>query len=243
MPAPPPEPPGSRSRLATAQAGNALYHNKARGNTILTLLQNMDINRLRQKIRQQRNTLGAAGQSIAARALDKQLRAFSITARARHIGLYLANDGEIDPLHFMQWAFTQARHCYLPVLNTLQGQPMKFAEITPQSRFEPNRFGIPEPVVKPHEMLDAGKLNAVLLPLVAFDLNGHRIGMGGGFYDRTLEFTRQQPYDQRPKLIGLAHEFQYSGEIKPSPWDIPLDGIATEKRAILFNQKIDKNTP
>lgn len=200
----------------------------------------MDIKHLRQKIRKQRSALGPAGQSIAARGLDTQLRAFSVTASARHIGLYLVNDGEIDPAKFMHWAFTQARHCYLPILNIRQDQPMKFAEITPQSHFELNRFGIPEPVVKSEELLNARELDVVLMPLVAFDLIGNRIGMGGGFYDRTLEFTRQHPYDQRPKLIGLAHEFQYSGEIEPSPWDIPLDGIATEKRALLFNQKFNK---
>ena len=196
----------------------------------------MDIKHLRQKIRQQRCTLGPAGQTIAARSLDSHLRGIAVIANARHIGLYLVNDGEIDPALFMHWAFTQAKHCYLPVLSIDQGQPMKFAEIKPDSDFEPNRFGIPEPVVGAESLLDASKLDVVLLPLVAFDLKGNRIGMGGGFYDRTLEFTRQQPYDRRPKLIGLAHEFQYSSEIEPSPWDIPLDGIATEKRAILFKQ-------
>jgi 5-formyltetrahydrofolate cyclo-ligase len=111
---------------------------------------------------------------------------------------------------------------------------MKYAEIAPDSRFEPNRFGIPEPVVATGDLVDASALDVILLPLVAFDLKGNRVGMGGGFYDRTLEFTRQQPYDRRPKLIGLAHEFQYTDALKPSPWDIPLDGIVTDKRAIHF---------
>jgi 5-formyltetrahydrofolate cyclo-ligase len=195
----------------------------------------MDIKTLRQKMREQRNALGPAGQSIAAQGLDAQLRAFPVTANARHIGLYLVNDGEIDPARFMTWAFSQARHCYLPVLDTHQDRPMKFAEVSSGSRFEPNRFGIPEPIVNATGLLDGSALDVILLPLVAFDLKGNRIGMGGGFYDRTLEFTRQQPYDRRPKLIGLTHEFQYTDALKPSPWDIPLDGIATEKQAILFS--------
>ncbi len=195
----------------------------------------MDNTNLRQTIRQQRKALGPARQLLAAQGLEAQLRAFSVTTDARHIGLYLVNDGEIDPAPFMHWAFSQAKHCYLPVLDSQQSQPMKFAEITPQSQFEPNRFGIPEPVVAADDLLDTATLDVILMPLVAFDLKGNRVGMGGGFYDRTLEFTRQQPYDQRPKLIGLAHEFQYADAIEPSPWDIPLDGIATEKRTILFN--------
>ena len=195
----------------------------------------MNTKTLRQYTRELRRALGPAKQSIAAQGLEKQLRAFSVTADARRIGLYLVNDGEIDPARFMHWAFTQAKHCYLPVLDTQQNQPMKFAEIKPQSQFEPNRFGIPEPVVTVDKLIDASALDVVLMPLVAFDLQGNRVGMGGGFYDRTLEFTCQQPYDQRPKLIGLAHEFQYADNIEPSPCDILLDGIATERRAILFN--------
>lgn len=194
----------------------------------------MDINQLRQKIRARRIALGPAGQTISARALEKSLRELEIMMPARHIGLYLANDGEIDPGPFMHWAFTQAKHCYLPVMCKQENQPMNFAEVTPDSYFKPNRFGIPEPIVEPEELRNAASLNLILVPLVAFDLKGNRIGMGGGFYDRTLAFTRQHPYDQRPKLIGLAHEFQYSEAIEPSPWDIPLDGIATEKRIHLF---------
>jgi len=198
----------------------------------------MDIKTLRQTIREKRNALGPARQLLAAQGLDTQLRAVSIMRNARRIALYLTNDGEIDPALFMNWAFTQARHCYLPVLDTLQDQAMKFAEIKPDSRFEPNRFGIPEPVVNADDLLEAAELDVILMPLVAFDLKGNRVGMGGGFYDRTLEFTRRQPYDQRPKLIGLAHEFQYHNALKPSPWDIPLDGVATERRATLFSSNL-----
>ena len=194
----------------------------------------MYINNLRQQIRKKRNALGPAGQTLAARQLDLNLRTFPPMNRARHIGLYLANDGEIDPAHFMRWMFTQAKHCYLPVLDARDESPMKFAEIKPDSRFKPNQFGIPEPVVDSSELQQASALDIVLLPLVAFNLEGHRIGMGGGFYDRTLAFTREQPYDQRPALIGLAHEFQRHDAIEPTPWDIPLDALATEKRVITF---------
>ena len=195
----------------------------------------MDINLLRQHIREKRTALGPAGQAMASSALEKNLRSLQLTKGARHVALYLANDGEIDPGGFMHWAFTQAKHCYLPVLHELDDRPMKFAEITPDSRFKPNRFGIPEPMVADHELLEASQLDLILLPLVAFDLKGNRIGMGGGFYDRTLAFTRDRPYDQRPKLIGLAHAFQYHDGITPSPWDIPLDGIATDERAVTFH--------
>ena len=195
----------------------------------------MDIQQLRQRIRNKRSALGPAGQALAAQQLDRNLRGHPPISRARHIGLYLANDGEIDPADFMRWAFTQAEHCYLPVLDTEHELPMKFAEIRPESRFRPNRFGIPEPVVEASELNEAAVLDVILLPLVAFNMQGHRIGMGGGFYDRTLAFTVGLPRDQRPNLIGLAHEFQRHDAIEPNSWDIPLDALATENRVITFS--------
>ena len=226
MPAPPLEPRGSRSRLATAQAGNAFF--------MALPFPGMDIHKLRQHIRQKRSALGPAGQALAAQQVDINLRAYPPVNRARHIGLYLANDGEIDPADFMRWAFTQAKHCYLPVLDIEHELPMKFAEIRPESRFKPNRFGIPEPVVEASQLQDAAVLDLILLPLVAFDMRGNRIGMGGGFYDRTLAFTSALAPDQRPTLVGLAHDFQRHDTIEPASWDIPLDALATESRVITF---------
>lgn len=194
----------------------------------------MDTQQLRQRIRSKRSALGPAGQALAAQKLDRTLRSDPAIRKARHIGLYLANDGEIDPADFMRWAFSQAKHCYLPILNPAQEHPMTFAEIRPDSHFQLNRFGIPEPVVAAGDKHEADFLDVILLPLVAFNLRGDRVGMGGGFYDRTLEFTRDLPIGQRPMLIGLAHEFQRYDAIEPASWDIPLDAVATENRIISF---------
>src|SRR5690606_40461575 len=65
------------------------------------------------------------------------------------------------------------------------------------------------------------------LPLVAFDARGNRLGMGGGFYDRT--FARApRARTLRPRLVGLAHHFQQVASLPAEPWDIPLDAIATD---------------
>lgn len=194
----------------------------------------MDTRTLRQQLREQRCALSAEAQADAGRQLNAQLQALDVVRQAEHIGLYLVNDGEIDPEYFMQWVFDQSKHCYLPILNQ-RDEPMSFAEFNPDSTLKMNRFNIPEPVVPRHARLNASELNLILMPLVAFDHQGNRIGMGGGFYDRTLAFKRQHPYYQRPALLGLAHEFQRVDKIEPAAWDIPLDGIATEKRALMFN--------
>lgn len=195
----------------------------------------MDTHALRKTIRKHRRTLGAARQAIAAESLKANLESLECVRNAKRLGLYLVNDGEIDPEHFMHWAWRQQKQCYLPVLHEQNDQPMYFAEITPQSTFLNNRFDIPEPVTD--NSLRANQLDIILMPLVAFDAKGNRIGMGGGYYDRTLAFKRAHPYDRRPVLIGLAHEFQCLDEIKPAPWDIPLDGIVTDERATLFEQQ------
>jgi 5-formyltetrahydrofolate cyclo-ligase len=69
----------------------------------------------------------------------------------------------------------------------------------------------------------------VLTPLVAFDAAGHRIGMGGGFYDRTFAFLRTRRAWRKPVLLGLAYEFQRSHNLAPGPFDVPLDGIASDR--------------
>jgi 5-formyltetrahydrofolate cyclo-ligase len=194
----------------------------------------MDTRTLRQQLRKQRRALSAAEQANAGRQLNIQLQSLDVVRQAKLIGLYLVNDGEIDPEYFMQWALERSKHCYLPILNQ-RGEPMSFGEYNQGTILEINRFNIPEPVVPKHARMNASELNLILMPLVAFDGNGNRIGMGGGFYDRTLAFKRQHPYHQRPVLIGLAHEFQAVDKIEPAAWDIPLDGIATEKQTIMFN--------
>lgn len=194
----------------------------------------MDIQSFRQAIRRQRRSLSRAQQQVTSRQLCTQLSTLPPVQAAKRIGLYLANDGEIDPVMFMNRAIERHIACYLPVINNAADSPMLFAEIHADSVFKDNRFGIPEPVVGAADRINASQLDVILVPLVAFDDKGNRIGMGGGFYDRTLAFKAQQSYHQPPVLIGLAHSFQRLEAIVPAAWDVPLDGVASEQEARLF---------
>ena len=199
----------------------------------------MDIKHLRKQMRQQRQALSLKQQQAAAQQLCAQLTALSSVQAAQRIALYLVNDGEIDPSLFMHWAFKRGVDCYLPVIGERKGStstdaPMHFAAFHADSELVNNRFGIPEPVAADADLLDAAQLDLMLMPLVAFDDRGNRIGMGGGFYDRTLAFKAQQTYHQPPVLIGLAHSFQQLDQISPAAWDVPLDGIASDQNAWLF---------
>jgi 5-formyltetrahydrofolate cyclo-ligase len=91
-----------------------------------------------------------------------------------------------------------------------------------------NKFHLPEPDVDESEMLSPDELDLVLAPLVVFDANRNRIGMGGGFYDRSFAF-RKPPEPTRPLLIGVAHELQKVDQIVPQEWDVQLDMIVTDQ--------------
>ncbi len=104
-----------------------------------------------------------------------------------------------------------------------------------------NRFNIPEPDIPPAERLQPQQLHLVLAPLVAFDSTGTRLGMGGGFYDRSFAFLRDPDYrGWRPRLLGLGYEFQRMAvPLARRTWDVPLDAAATEEGLYVFAQPHD----
>jgi 5-formyltetrahydrofolate cyclo-ligase len=151
---------------------------------------------------------------------------------ARRIACYLANDGEIDPGPAMGLLRRGGRRILLPVLH---GETLWFLPYHPETPLARNRFGIPEPAVSARRRCPARNLDVVLVPLVAFDAAGNRLGMGGGFYDRTFAYLRNRAVWKRPLLIGVAYEFQRLDALPSQAWDIPMHGIATEKRLYRFD--------
>jgi len=148
---------------------------------------------------------------------------------ARHIALYLANDGEIDPAALIDHARFLGKRIYLPILSPLKNS-LYFAPFESDKKLKLNRFNIPEPECRPSNWKTAGQLDLLLLPLVAFDEQGNRMGMGGGFYDRTLAYRQHRQHWKKPVLVGLAHEIQKVDRLVSQNWDIPLDFIITEKQ-------------
>ncbi|MCK4710876.1 MAG: 5-formyltetrahydrofolate cyclo-ligase, partial [Gammaproteobacteria bacterium] len=148
--------------------------------------------------------------------------------QVQHIAFYLAEDGEISTEFAILKAWKQKKQVYLPVLSPFANE-LFFAPYTNKTRMKLNRFGIAEPAVAVNKCKRAHQLQLIFMPLVGFDIKGNRLGMGGGFYDRSLHFRRHQQKWRSPKLIGLAHECQKSDKIPVEDWDIAIDGIATEK--------------
>ncbi|MGP4845729.1 5-formyltetrahydrofolate cyclo-ligase [Marinobacter sp. 1Y8] len=190
-----------------------------------------DRRQLRRILRQRRRNLTPLQQRQASRSLVRQLMRHFSTSKARHIGLYLPNDGEIDPRDFTTEARRRGIHVYLPVLHPVLGNQLWFYRYNPGTRLAPNRFGIPEPSARNEQRRAPWALDAVLMPLVGFDLNGGRLGMGGGFYDRTFAFKRRGA-SRPPRLIGLAHDVQQVTRLPTASWDVPMDAIITPSREV-----------
>lgn len=116
----------------------------------------------------------------------------------------------------------------------LHGRQLLFAPYTRGAGMVSNRFGIPEPAETGRAWLRGLQIDVALVPLVAFDPSGHRLGMGGGYYDRTFRFLLHRRHWRRPALIGLAYEFQCVDAIARRAWDVPLDAVVTEVRVYHF---------
>jgi len=151
--------------------------------------------------------------------------------RARRIGMYFAVGGEIDCGALLARAHATGRQVYFPVLH---GPALRFAAYRPGDLLVTNRYGIGEPRVDARQLLRGSQLDVVLTPLVAFDRRGNRLGMGAGYYDRSFAFRRRRTAWQRPRLIGLAHEFQRVESLRAQSWDVPLDAVVTDRQVYQF---------
>ncbi|MBQ0719684.1 MAG: 5-formyltetrahydrofolate cyclo-ligase [Gammaproteobacteria bacterium] len=195
----------------------------------------------RSALRQRRRSLSARQQRHAATAISRHLRQLQAFQRAQRIAYYLANDGEISPHIAIDRAEKRGQHIYLPVLHPLKHNRLYFTSHRNQPELCTNRFGIAEPRLKRNPVAPVWTLDIILLPLVGFDRYGNRMGMGGGFYDRTLARLNNSDL-KRPLLIGLAHHCQEVEQLQAQNWDIPLDIIATDRELICIKNNI-KNRP
>jgi len=184
---------------------------------------------IRQLKRAQRRLLSNTIQQQHSQTLCDAAIKERVYQNSQHLAFYLANDGEIDPYLLIEHARFLGKTIYLPVLSPLKNS-LYFAPCEADSSFKLNRFNIAEPVCHPSKWKTARQLDLLLLPLVAFDIQGNRIGMGGGFYDRTLAYLQHHRHWKNPVLMGLAHEIQKVGQLDSQNWDIPLDYIVTEKK-------------
>ncbi|WP_461517286.1 5-formyltetrahydrofolate cyclo-ligase [Porticoccus sp.] len=187
----------------------------------------MDNKAIRSLMRQRRRSLTRQQQLLASEGLAEQLCRLPAFRYRQRIAFYLANDGEIDPQLALGIAQQAGKTCYLPALNPLKQNRLHFIRHRANDPLVANRFGILEPSLRSNPIASLHAIDLILLPVVAFDRHGNRLGMGGGFYDRTLSHRGRHTL-----LIGLAHSCQETDNIARQHWDIPLHAIVTERNII-----------
>ena len=191
-------------------------------------------NQIRQRMRRQRQGLSRRERKQAASNLCRQLTSSPLFLRSQRIACYLSCKGEMELQPVMHRIFEMKKDCYLPVIDKFSQNKLGFVQYTESKSMVKNRFNIPEPENR-HRPTPPWALNLILLPLTAFDNKGNRLGMGGGYYDRTLAYLRQRKQWFSPALLGVAYDFQQVETLTSQPWDIPLDGVVTESTIRFFH--------
>ena len=176
---------------------------------------------LRRQIRSRRAALTKSQKLQAQTKLARQARRIRPLWQAKRVLSYSPFEGEISPESLIKRL--PLTELYLPKITSYRKAQMQFLSAQCQTRA--NRYGIQEP--QSTAAIFPNQLDVILVPLVAFDAAGNRLGMGAGFYDRALKNLVYQ-CSTRPLLIGLAYSFQEVKSIPAQPWDVPLDAILTD---------------
>ena len=188
---------------------------------------------LRTHIRAARNALSQEQQHHASMNIIEQITNHPQFLNAQKIALYLANDGELNLQNLIENLWQKGKDTYLPVIHPFSPYHLVFIRYTHCSSMKANKFGILEPVVEKELLCPVSELDIIFTPLVAFDNTGNRLGMGGGFYDRTLAPIYENLWEKAPYIIGLAHDCQQVLSIPIESWDIPIPEIITPSQRII----------
>ncbi|CAM7553842.1 MAG: 5-formyltetrahydrofolate cyclo-ligase [Enterobacteriaceae bacterium] len=181
---------------------------------------------IRKIIRQRRRALTAGQQEHFSIAAAARMMAYPPVVMAHTVALFLSFDGELDTQPLIEQLWRSGKRVYLPVLHPFSPGNLLFLQYHPHSELVINRLKIQEPKLDVRDVLPLAQLDVLITPLVAFDSQGQRLGMGGGFYDRTLQNWQQ--YGLQP--VGYAHDCQHVDMLSVEEWDIPLPAVVTPSR-------------
>jgi 5-formyltetrahydrofolate cyclo-ligase len=180
--------------------------------------------RLRTEIRQRRQAIDATARRSLDQAINQTLLELVEKTGSASLSAFLPFDGEPDVRPALEILSQRGVQIVLPVIIDAPTAPrLQFRCWHPAMRLDRNFFGIEEPgegeVVLPQD------LDLVLLPLVAWDEYGRRLGMGAGYYDRALEPVADRSH---PLRVGIAYEVQKVLQLPADPWDVRLHQLITE---------------
>ena len=181
----------------------------------------------RASIKQQRAELHPDEVALASAVIAEKLLKLYSLLRAHRIACYMPANGEVDCTVVLDSAKLRKKRFFLPVLRS---NTLLFAPVDTGTEMHRNRFGILEPVYQNGSLQRGSDMDVVIAPLVAFDQQCNRLGMGGGYYDRAFALRNRRSNWRKPLLIGVAYSFQRIEQIEPQAWDVPLDVVVTEQQ-------------
>lgn len=182
---------------------------------------------LRQTFRAKRQALSSQQQHDASKKFANHFLKGDLFSRYNTFACYFAFDGELDLAPVIEAIWKKKKKCYMPVIND---GVLQFALYEKNTKLKENKYKILEPQSK--EYIDLHELDAILLPLIAFDQHNNRLGMGQGFYDKTLASIKNsmvKVLTVMPTLIGVAHQCQEAERLPVDSWDVPLDMVLTDQ--------------
>lgn len=191
---------------------------------------------IRKQVREKRQQLSLNQQQHSSKKICDNLRRSRLFRNSDRIAGFLANEGEPNLDSLMENAWALGKQWHLPIIGLPNINHLWFAPYKQGDTLTLNRYNIAEPDIHLYQTPKPWGLDLILMPLVAFDTSGNRLGMGKGYYDRTLKFLRYRYHWRKPKLVGIAYEFQKFDALPFQPWDIPLDAIVTERSVYNVNQ-------
>ena len=187
----------------------------------------------RRRLRALRRSMPRAERAAAERAIAARLRRLGCARPGLRVAAYLAMPGEASLADFLAAASATGTRLWVPRIASRRRRTLEFVELAPGASLRRGGYGISEPAGRSRPVR-IGNLDVVLVPLVAFDRAGHRLGMGAGYYDRALAARRDRDRAyRRPKLVGIAYACQEVDSIEPRPWDVALDAVVTERELIV----------
>lgn len=174
----------------------------------------MNKKELRRAIMQRKRAMTQEEIESKSAALARKLLASDTYRNARTLYGYMPYNQEVRTVPILEQALRDGKKVAVP---KVYGEEMRFIYVTDLTAMEKSSFGIPEPVADGPVGDDPHAL--VLMPGLAFDAQGHRIGYGGGFYDRFLEQEPEHP------TVALCYDFQMLPQLKTEEHDIPVDAV------------------
>lgn len=175
--------------------------------------------RLRKQLRKQRLAFTKHERNYHALQAYRQLSKLKKYKQGTKVGLFLDAFGEMPTQPIANWAKKRGFELYLPVV-THADKVLKFIKISQftlkNNHLITHKLGMQQPAYG--NMITAKQLDLLFMPLVALDKKGNRMGMGGGFYDKTLAKCKNKPVK-----IGWTYDFQLVERLDVNTWDIGLD--------------------